>query len=246
MDRQVNMDLGLLRRMLLIVSAFAAGSIVAGCADGPFNGGGRLNPWLRQEWEKDERRGPTFHTQLEQLRELANSAPQLSAQRQEALAQEMLERYRNESNPLLRGAVVQVAGRLRGSTVRETLQAAISDSDPDVRLAAVKALGRRGDEESLQLLAAAIANDTDLDVRIAVASELKRFRNSPDATRALSLALDDNDAALQHQAIVSLEQVTGKSYGMSAPAWREYLAGGNPTPPPSPSLADRVKGWVWW
>jgi hypothetical protein len=110
----------------------------------------------------------------------------------------------------------------------------------------VKGLGKRGNETSLEHLAAAMVNETDLDVRIAVAEELKRFKNSEEATRALALALDENDAALQHQAIQSLEEVTGRSYGMSVPAWREYLAGGNPTPPPGPSLADTVKGWVWW
>jgi hypothetical protein len=83
-------------------------------------------------------------------------------------------------------------------------------------------------------------------VRIAIATQLGKFRNSPEATRALSLALEDNDAALQHQAINSLTQVTGRSYGMSVPAWREYLAGGNPPTPPAPSVAEKVKEWVWW
>jgi len=219
---------------------------LAGCADGPFNGGGSWNPWLRQEWAKDERRGPTFHTQLEQLKELADSAAYQSADRQQQLAQEMLERYRNEANPLLRSAIVNVCGNLNSATVDEMLQAAMSDTEPEVRIAAVKALGKRGHDDAIKQLASAMAGDADLDVRIAVAAELKRFKNSQEATRALALALDDNDAALQHQAIQSLEQVTGRSYGMSVPAWREYLEGGNPTPPPGPSLAQQVKGWIWW
>lgn len=225
---------------LFIAMAFS------GCADGPFNGGGTLNPWLRQEWEKDERRGPTFHKQMKQLQDLAASAPSQASDRQEQLAQEMLERYRNEANPLLRGAVVRVAGNLNGSVVDETLAAAMKDAEADVRVAAAKALGRRGNEESLRVLSAAMAEDSDLDVRIAIAGELKRFRNSQEATRALALALEESDAGLQHQAIVSLEQVTGRSYGMNAATWREYLGGGNPTPPPPQSVADRVKGWVWW
>jgi hypothetical protein len=220
--------------------------LLSGCADGPFNGGGRWNPWLRKEWEKDEQHGPTFHTQREQLQELAESAPIQSPQRQEMLAQEMVERYRNEANPLLRQACIKVVGRLNASTVDETLQAAMKDDDPQVRIAAVKALGQRNNEIALETLAAAITEDADLDVRIAVASELKRWKSSPEATRALASALEDNDAALQHQAIVSLEQVTGRSYGMNAPAWREYLAGGNPPTPPATSVAERVKGWVWW
>ena len=220
--------------------------VFSGCADGPFNGGGKWNPWLRKEWEKDERRGPTFHTQREQLQALADSAPTQSPERQEMLAQEMLERYRNEANPLLRQAVVKVVGRLNASSVDETLQVAMKDDDPQVRIMAVKALGQRGNEEALKTLAAAMSEDGDLDVRIAVAAELKRWKNSPEATRALAAALEDNDAALQHQAIASLEKVTGRSYGMNAPAWREYLAGGNPPTPPAPSVAERLKDWVWW
>jgi HEAT repeat protein len=226
------------------VIALAAGQW--GCAEGPFNGGGTWNPWLRKEWEKDERRGPTFHTQRKQLQDLATAAPLQTPERQEELAREMSKRYRNEANPLLRQAVVKVVGNLNGSTVDDTLKAAINDTDPEVRITAVKALGRRGNEEDLKSLAAAMGNETDLDVRIAVAGELKRFKNSPEATRALAQALEENDAALQHQAIVSLEQVTGRSYGMSVPAWREYLAGGNPPTPPPPSVADRLKEWVWW
>lgn len=220
--------------------------VLAGCADGPFNGGGTWNPWLRKEWEADERRGPTFHTQRKQLKELAESGSYEPAERQEQIAQEMAERYRNEPNSLLRAAVVKVAGSVNGSTVDETLQAAIKDDDPEVRVAAAKALGNRGNEDALKTLAAAMADESDLDVRIAVAGQLGKFRNSPEATRALALALEDNDAGLQHQAIVSLGQVTGRSYGMSVPAWREYLAGGNPPTPPAPSVAETVRDWVWW
>jgi len=221
-------------------------AVLAGCADGPFNGGGSWNPWLRKEWEADERRGPTFHTEREQLKKLAENGPYEAAERQEQIAAEMMERYRNEPNPLLRTAVVKVAGSVNGSTVDETLQAAMKDDDPEVRMAAAKALGNRGNENALKTLASAMADESDLDVRITVAGQLSKFRNSPEATRALSLALEDNDAALQHQAITSLTQVTGRSYGMSVPAWREYLAGGNPATPPPPSVAERVKGWVWW
>ena len=219
---------------------------LAGCAEGPFNGGGTWNPWLRKEWANDEQRGPTFHTQRKQLQTLADTVATQPAERQEQISQEMLERYRNEANPLLRAMVVRAVGRLKGTAVDETLQAAIKDDDQEVRIAAAKALGNRGNEDALKLLAAAMADESDLDVRIAVAAELKRFRNSQEATRALALALDDNDAGLQHQAILSLEQVTGRSYGMSVPAWRDYLAGGNPATPPAPSIATRVQDWIWW
>jgi HEAT repeats len=219
--------------------------LVSGCADGPLNGGGTMNPWLRKEWDRDERRGPTFHTKMQQLRETAANAASLPPERQQQLASEMTERYRTEENSLLRGAIVKALGQLRSANVEDVLSLAVKDDDTEVRLAAVKALGDRGDEQSLRTLASAMSNESNLDVRIAAATALGKFKNSPDATRALALALDDNDAALQYRAIQSLEQVTGRNYGVNVGAWREYLAGGNPTTP-TPSVADRMKAWSWW
>jgi hypothetical protein len=240
MDKQIVRDC---RRWIFGWSLLAV--VLAGCAEGPFNGGGTWNPYLKKEWEKDEQRGPTFHTKMQQLKQLKAQAATLPVDRQEALATEMALRYREEGNTLLRGAVVGVMGQLRSANVDDALTAAMQDSDAEVRILAARALGARGNEMSLQTLAKAMGNESNLDVRMAITRELSNFKNSPEATRALALALDDNDAALQYRAIQSLELVTGRNYGVNARAWREYLAGGNP-PAQTPSVADRVKGWKLW
>lgn len=233
-----------LRRMLVLGWCLLA-AIIAGCADGPFNGGGTWNPFLKKEWDKDEQRGPTFHTKMKQLKDLKAQVASLPADKQEALAGEMSLRYRQEGNTLLRGAVVGVLGQLKNANVDETLATAMLDTDPDIRILAARALGQRGNEMSLQTLTKAMGNESTLDVRLAITRELSHFKNSPEATRALALALDDNDAALQYRAIQSLEEVTGRSYGVNVRSWRDYLAGGNP-PPYTPSMAERVKGWQLW
>lgn len=230
----------------LFVAALLMSCGIVGCADGPFNGGGTLNPWLKKEWDKDEKRGPTFHTKIAALKQLAAQAQYLPADRQESMSIELAERFKNEPNSLLRAELIQVVGNLNGSVVDETLKLAMKDNDAEVRIAATRALGRRGNEAALETLAAAMADDTNLDVRISIAAELRNFKNSAEATRALGLALEDNDTALQYKAIKSLEEVTGRNYGVNASAWREYLAGGNPAPAPPVSIADRVKGYVWW
>ena len=78
------------------------------------------------------------------------------------------------------------------------------------------------------------------------ARELGNFKGF-EAPKALRPALDDRDPALQLAAMQSLQTVTGRTkYRNSAPAWREYLDGGNPTPPPGPSVAEVVRQYMYW
>ena len=96
-------------------------------------------------------------------------------------------------------------------------------------------------------LSQAVASDADLDVRVAAARELGKFRDF-EAPQALRPALDDRDPALQVAAMQSLETLTGRTnYRNSAATWRQYLDGGNPTPPPGPTVAEVVKQyWSWF
>jgi hypothetical protein len=97
----------------------------------------------------------------------------------------------------------------------------------------------------LQALGNAVGGDSNLDVRIAATRALQNFKE-PAAIHALSIALDDRDPALQKVAMESLHESTGKDYGMSVVAWREYVKGGNPAPPPGPSIASRLQELWWW
>jgi HEAT repeat protein len=108
------------------------------------------------------------------------------------------------------------------------------------------ALAQAPDAESLQILSQTLANDPDTDVKIVAARSLGKFKD-PQAAQALASIVDDNNPALQQTAMDSLRTVTGKDYGYSASAWREYMQGGAPTPPPSPSIAQRLReDWWWW
>ena len=123
----------------------------------------------------------------------------------------------------------------------------MTDENPQVRVVACQALGRRQTAKSLESLGKAVAEDTDLDVRLAAARELGRFRD-PAAAQALRPALDDRDTALQGIAMDSLRGITGKrEFANSVPTWRQYLDGGNPSPPPAPSIAESLqKYWYWY
>jgi HEAT repeat protein len=125
----------------------------------------------------------------------------------------------------------------------EAIKTAIHDPDSDVRVVVCEAWGRRGGDESRHLLAEMLGNDTNVDVRIAATKALGRFKNDPEALRALRLAMDDNSPAMQYRAVESARTISGKDFGNNLIAWREYMDGGNPPEQPSPSLAERLKQW---
>jgi HEAT repeat protein len=220
---------------------------LAGCADGVVPELRSLNPWVRQQWQEDENFGPTFHKKVADLAALRSSASTLSPVDREQIAQLLADRLKNESSPAMRMELARTLGELPAESSQAALTRALADDNPQVRVVACKALGRRQSAESVESLGKVVAEDLDLDVRIAAARELGRFKD-PAAAQALRAALDDRDAALQGIAMESLRGITGKrEYANSVPAWRQYLDGGNPAPPPAPSIAESLqKYWYWY
>ncbi|MCI0361297.1 MAG: HEAT repeat domain-containing protein [Planctomycetaceae bacterium] len=219
----------------------------AGCADGIVPELRSLNPWVRQQWQEDEAFGPTFYRKVSDLAALRSSASSLSPADREQIAQELATRLKDEPSAAMRMELARTLGELPAESAQAALAATLADENPQVRVVACKALGRRQSAESLESLGKVIAEDTDLDVRIAAARELGRFKD-PAAAQALRPALDDRDAALQGMAMQSLRTVTGKrEFANSVPTWRQYLDGGNPAPPPGPTLAESLqKYWYWY
>jgi HEAT repeat protein len=227
------------RQVPLLLAAVALTVLGAGCQDGPLPEVRSLNPWARKQWEEDEKLGPTYYKRSEELALIRARAPALSADEQERLSQEILDVYREETSPAMRAELVATLGRLPAAAAQAGLAAALSDQDPDVRAAACTALGRRRDQESLALLAKTLHADGSRDVRIAAIRALGQFRDGA-ALEPLGEMLEDKDPAVQRVAMQSLQAATGKEY-VSVAAWKEFLAGGNPPPPPGPSLADLLK-----
>ncbi|MBI2481698.1 MAG: HEAT repeat domain-containing protein, partial [Planctomycetia bacterium] len=117
--------------------------------------------------------------------------------------------------------------------------------DAGVRIAACRAWGRRGGPEALDVLARTVSNDSDLDVRLAATTQLAKFQDRQ-SLEALAVALNDKDPALQHRAVQSLKSVSGRDYGDSVPAWRDYVEGRSPVLPEPPSIAERLRSLTWF
>ncbi|MBC8869595.1 MAG: HEAT repeat domain-containing protein [Planctomycetes bacterium] len=208
---------------------------VCGCADNPAR-----SLWYRQQWEEDEKHGPTFHTRLEDLTSLRTGADQLNEAEQARVAQQLNQVLAEDPSPLYRGEAVRTLGSLSTPIAAEGLGRAIQDNEPSVRIAACQAWADRGDQEALQVLSQVVGSDTDLDVRMAATRGLANF-SDPAAVRALGLALDDADPALQHRAVQSLRAVTGEDFGNSVPAWRQFVRGEPVRRPDPPSIAESLR-----
>jgi hypothetical protein len=233
------MDSAAVKRLYCLCAAvFVAGLV--GCADGPMPYCMSLNPSMRRQWKVDEIYKPTLHRQLAEVEALRGNAASMSVEQQRHWCGELKYILQSHSNPVLRAACVDALAEFTVPESNEVLSLAMKDADSAVRTAACRAWGKRGGKEALELLAASLGSDSDKDVRIAAARELRRFSDRV-AYEALGLALQDDDPALQYRAVASLKEATGKDYGNNLQAWQQFAEGKDPGPEYTPSVADRVR-----
>ena len=63
----------------------------------------------------------------------------------------------------------------------------------------------------------------------------------PASVGALGQALEDRDPAMQYAAVQSLRDVTDRDFGNDVSRWRQFVAGKQPEPPRSISVAERFR-----
>jgi HEAT repeat protein len=188
--------------------------------------------------------GPTQSQKIalvRSLREKLNDAPEEA----ELVSAELAQRIQTETDPAVRIEIVKALGDSRSASAADVLRAGLGyprpDPDAEVRLAICASWGRVGGDEARAMLASALANDTDGDVRVQAAQSLGEFNHSGNM-QALAAALEDSNIAVQHAAMQSMKSVTGQDFGEDAKAWQEYAQSGAATQR-SPSLAARL--WPW-
>ncbi len=232
MDRHQQLP-GMLCTCLLAALVLWSATLV-GCAE--LSG---LNPYYRQQWAEDERIMPSYHTYLQQIRDIESQVAGMDAAEQQRVAGELTRLIRDDQNKLLRLAAVRSLSQFPPDLSRTGVLLAASDADRDLRVVACAALARLGDEQAIGLLASLVEKDTDLDVRVAAAGALAGRREAQ-AFQALGLALDDSNPALQFRAMQSLRESSGRDYGNDIALWRAWLRGENPQEPTT-SVADRFR-----
>lgn len=220
-------------RAFLMQSAAVASGLVAsglavflsgGCHDGPLYAMKKVNPYFSMnEWVEDEKLGITDAQRADELTKVVKSIGRWSDQEQRQWLVEMDRILQYDQSPHMRGLAVQAGANSTVSESTELLSKGIKDDDFKVRMVAAKALGRRpNDPEATRILAEAVNTEANKDVRLAAIKSLGAH-SGPQATDALKAAVQDNDLAFQHSAVVALRSVTGKDLGDEPDAWVAYL-----------------------
>jgi len=238
----ISQKIRVLRGVLPAAASLAlVSTLLVGCSGDPLYPVHRLNPWVWEQWQADEQYAPTLHRQLDEVADVRDRAASMSGPQQVHWAGEFRYILEHHRQPLLREAVVDALAEFAVPQADEALKVANRDEDSVVRIAACAAWGMRPAADGVPQLTEMLGRDTDLDVRLAAAREIGRFR-SPEAIHALGLALGEPnvDPALENRVIESLKKATGRDYGRDTHAWLAFVQGRDPGPEYTPSLAERM------
>lgn len=194
--------------------------VVSGCAEGPLWQTGHFVPWARNQWEQENELAATLQRRKRDLNEMVEQAS-TDAQIHQA-ASRLGEIAKRDPVVLVRLHAVSLLGMVDHPAAIQHLRDATKDPDSQIRIAAVDSWQRMPGGAAIPELEEVLGSDTDVDVRLAATRSLGSFRDSR-ATQALSLALTDNNPAIQFRAMESLQQATGEKIGSDVAAWQRYL-----------------------
>ncbi len=196
--------------------------VVSGCAEGMFWKTGRYSPWARDRWAEEERIADTLFTKKKRMEETVQAAKGGGFDEKQRAGEMLGQTASRDSVLLMRLHAVQLLGELDCPAAQDALENASRDYNSDVRIAAIDAWQRKTPDLAIPQLQELVANDTHIDVRLAATRALGNFSGGS-AMRALEIALNDPDPALQLRAAESLRASTGQPFGHDVVAWQHYV-----------------------
>ena len=226
--------------MLSLVACSASG-----CLDGPLHQMKKLNPFIHKEWNADRVLGPTFEDRLAELRLLDGQVEKMSTDNQDRWASLLAKIATKDPSPEMRSRAVLTLSRVAGDQSLQALNTASSDEVEKVRLAVCKAWKKRGDSAARDMLLSLAQADGSVHVRQAAIQSLSGF-NEPEVRNALGTMLEDRSPAVQHQAVRTLQTLSGRNYGGDFAAWRKYVAGEDVPEPENAQLTSRLFKSLPW
>ena len=201
----------------------------SGCHEGPLWQTGKYVPWARNKWAEEERIANSIFTRKDEMNRMVSAAKMGTMEDRQAAAKKLAETINRDSILLMRLHAVKLIGDLDCPEAITTLESASMDNDSSIRIAAIQSWSKMPGEVAISRLQEMIGSDTDDDVRLAATRALGNFQGVQ-AVRALSLALEDPNPALQMRATESLAKATGESLGRDVQAWQRYIEQSLPAP----------------
>ncbi|SMP50267.1 HEAT repeat-containing protein [Neorhodopirellula lusitana] len=185
----------------------------------------QANPYFSmQQWKADQKIGITDHERREELMSLAESMPNLPADRQQYWSGHLKQIFENDESAEMRRLAILAAGKTNNAEMLKLVEKGLDDDNLKVRMEACRALGNRPEDEAARLLASTVGKSQDQDVRHAAITALAKHPGKI-ASDSLKLALQDRDPATQNLVIGSLRQSTGQDYGTDPETWIAALDG---------------------
>lgn len=224
-----------MRQLALCIGIASAAVALSGCAKrygGPW-------PFGTDQTADLAKYGPVPQQRIDAMAERAKKLRKAKPDEREAYARELAQQIQNETDVNVRLAIIDAMGMLNTPAAQAVLYAGLQDPEPDIRVACCEAWARNPGAESTRILSEILASDTNVDVRLAAVKGLAGAEDR-EAVKALALALEDPNPALQYRAVASLRSVTGQNLGNDVNAWRQLAQ--QPDPPlRSKSMAQRLR-----
>ncbi len=193
---------------------------------------------------KDRTTYRTPDMRIDAIREIGNRADGTNSPQQQAFVTQLASQIQVDPDPLIRRQIVLTVSEFTVPLSQQILIAGLDDTESMVRQACCEKLGDRADASSIAPLAKTIADDSNVDVRLAATAALGKFK-SPEAARALTAALSDSDPAMQYAGVQAMKSITGKDYGPNVETWLQVAQGETPTGEAAEvSVASGARDWL--
>lgn len=157
------------------------------------------------------------------IREMAPNFAKAEPAEQQRACQQLAQQIQTEPDPLVRKAIQETIAEFQDPLAAAVLLAGLEDDHREVRMACCRKLAERKQQSAVPALRAIIAQDDDVDVRLAAVQAVGQI-GSTDGLRAIALALEDNDPALQYAGVSAMREASGEDLGNDVVAWRQYAA----------------------
>lgn len=212
-------------RRFFTLAGLATFFTVVGCTDGLLYKMKSMNPYYRNEWEKDRKLGTTFAERVDELTILKSRLPGMEPSEQATWSGLLEKLVKSDPSPEMRSLACQTIATVPGEAAVRALNSASTDPSEKVRLIACAGWRTRGGIEAKNMLLTMAANTKETpSVRRAAIAGLASF-NDDEVKSTLARLLEDKSPALQYQTALSLKTITGRDYGGDIQSWRDYMSG---------------------